>query len=106
MYEFHYKYIKRKYDAKLLFTDTDSLVYEIKTEDAYKDVFEDTGLFDFSCYPQDSNSFDPVNKKVIGKMKDEFKRKIISEFVGLKSKMCSLIIVNSSAYFHKDIRSH
>ena len=33
MYEFHYKYIKRKYDAKLLFTDTDSLVYEIKTED-------------------------------------------------------------------------
>ena len=33
MYKFHYKYIKRKYDAKLLFTDTDSLVYQIKTED-------------------------------------------------------------------------
>ena len=37
MYEFHYKYIKSKFDANLLFTDTDSLVYEIKTEDAYED---------------------------------------------------------------------
>ena len=37
MYEFHYKYIKGKFDAKLLFTDRDSLVYEIKTEDVYED---------------------------------------------------------------------
>ena len=37
MYEFHYRYVKRKYNAGLLFTDTDSLVYEIKTEDAYED---------------------------------------------------------------------
>ena len=40
MYEFHYKYIKNKFDAKLLFTDTDSLVYEIKTEDVYEDFFK------------------------------------------------------------------
>ena len=39
MYEFHYKYIKSKFDAKLLFTDTDSLVYEIKTKDVYEDVY-------------------------------------------------------------------
>ena len=39
MYEFHYKYIKSKFEAKLLFTDTDSLIYEIKTEDVYEDVF-------------------------------------------------------------------
>ena len=47
MYEFHYKYIKRKYDAKLLFTDTDSLVHEIKTDDFYADVYEDKNFFDF-----------------------------------------------------------
>ena len=51
-------------------------------------------MFDFSDYPLNSNSFDSVNKNVIGKMKDEFKGKIISEFVVLKSKMYSLISVN------------
>ena len=94
MYEFHYKYIKSKFDAKLLFTDTYSLVYEIKTKDVYKDFYQDKNLFDFSYYPLDSKFVDPVNKKVIGKMKDEFKGKIISEFVGLKSKMYSLISVD------------
>ena len=53
MYEFHYKYIKSKFDAKLLFTDTDSLVYEIKTEDVYEDFYRDKNLFDFSDYPLD-----------------------------------------------------
>ena len=96
MYEFHYKYIKRKYDAKLLFTDTDSLVYEIKTEDVYENFSEDKRLFDFSNYPEDSKFFDSVNKKVIGKMKDEFKGKIISGFVGLKSKMYSLNDVDNN----------
>ena len=94
MYEFHYKHIKKNFDAKLLFTDTDSLVYEIKTEDVYEDFYQDKNLFDFSDYPLDSKFFDPVNKKVIGKMKDEFKGKIISEFIGLKSKMYSLISVD------------
>ena len=66
MYEFHYKYIKSKY-ANLLFTDTDSLVYEIKTEDIYEDFYKNKSLFDFSDYPQDSMElhpkfFDPVNK--------------------------------------------
>ena len=51
MYEFHYKYIKNKFDAKLLFTETDSLVYEIKTEDVFEDFYVDEDLFDFSEYP-------------------------------------------------------
>ena len=51
-------------------------------------------MFDFSDYPQDSKFFDPANKKVIGEMKVEVKEKIISEFVGLKSNMYSLIYVN------------
>ena len=72
--------------SKLLmykFTDTDSLVYEIKIEDVYKDFYGDKNLFDFSDYPLNSMFFDPDNKKVIGKMKNEFRGKIISEFVGL-----------------------
>ena len=52
-------------------------------------------MFDLSDYPQDSIFFDPVNnKKVIGKTKDKFKGKIITEFVGLKSKMYSLIAID------------
>ena len=88
------KYIKNKIDAKLLLTDTDSLVYEIKSKDVYEDFYEDKKLFDLSDYPLYSKFFDLVNKKVVGKMKDEFKGKIISEFVGLKSKMYSLITVD------------
>ena len=94
IYEFNCKYIKNKFNAKLLFTDTGSLVYEIKTEDVYEDFYDDKNLFDFSDYPLYSKFFDPVNKKVIGKMKYEFKEKMISEFVGLKSKMYSLISVD------------
>ena len=52
-------------------------------------------MFDFGDYPLDSKFFDPVNKKVIGKMKDEFKGKIISKFVGLKSKKYSLISIDN-----------
>ena len=78
-----------------MFTETDSLVYEIETEDVYEDFYKYKNLSDFSNYPQDSKFFHPVNKKVIGKMKDEVKRKIISESVGLKSKMYSLIDVDS-----------
>ena len=95
MYEFHYKYIKNEFDAKLLFTDTDSLIYEFKTKDLYEDFYLDKDLFDLSDYPLHSTFFDLVNKKVIGKMKDEFKGKTISEFADLKSKMCSLISVDN-----------
>ena len=52
-------------------------------------------MFDFGDYPLDSKFFDPVNKKVIGKMEDEFKGKIISKFVGLKSKKYSLISIDN-----------
>ena len=95
MYEFNYKYIESKFDASLLFTDTDSLVYVLKTEDVYESFYKRKNLFNFSNYPQHSQFFDFVNKKVFGRMKDELKGKIISEFVRLKSKMYSLIAVDS-----------
>ena len=91
MYDFHYNYIKQKHDskAKLLFTDTDSLTYEIETSDVYQDFWNDKDKFDNSDYPQDSQYFNTTNKKVIGKFKDEAAGIPITEFVGLRSKMYS-----------------
>ena len=80
MYDFHYSFIKKHFDAELLFTDTDSLTYEIKSEDVYEEFFKHKHLFDFSNYPEDSKFFDPTNKKVIGKMKEESEGKIIGKF--------------------------
>ena len=54
MYEFHYGYVKSKYGekAKLLMTDTDSLMYEIETDDIYKDIAPDVSrLFDMCGFP-------------------------------------------------------
>ena len=96
MFDFHYGYVKLKWDekAKLLFTDTDSLMYEIETEDFYKDVAPDVDeWFDTSNYPTKHPSGIPtgVNKKVIGMFKDEKGGKIVTEFVGLRAKNYSLM---------------
>ena len=74
----------------MLFTDTDSLAYEIKSEDVYKEFYKWKDLFDFSNYSKDSRFYDDTNKKVIGKMKDGYGGVIIDEFIGLKSKMYSI----------------
>ena len=93
MYDFHYNYIKPKYGekAKLLFTDTDSLAYEIETEDFYKDIKDDVKkLFDTSNYPENHPIIQSgLNKKVVGMFKDEAGGKIIEEFVGLRAKLYS-----------------
>ena len=97
MYDFHYNYIKEKYGnkAKLLFTDTDSLTYEIETDDVYRDFWNDKDRFDNSEYPESSPYFDKTNKKVIGKFKDEACSIPITEFIGLRSKMHSYIKDNN-----------
>ena len=56
----------------MLFTNTDSLACEIKSEDVYEEFFKHKDLFDFSNYPKDWTFLDEANKKVISKMKDEF----------------------------------
>ena len=94
MYDFHYNYIKPKYgdNAKLLFTDTDSLAYLIETEDFYRDISSDVkSKFDTSNYPKNhpSGILTGVNKKVIGIFKDEAAGKQIAEFVGLRAKLYS-----------------
>ena len=90
MYDFHYNFLKKNFDAELLFTDTDSLAYEIKSENVYDEFFKWKYLFDFSNYSKDSKFYHDSNKKVIGKMKDEMGGIIINEFIGLKSKMYAL----------------
>ena len=97
MYDFHYNYIIPKYGnkAKLLFTDTDSFLYEIETEDFYKDISGDVrDRFDTSDYPEGHPSGIPtgINKKVLGMFKDEAAGKIIKEFVGLRAKLYSYIM--------------
>ena len=96
MYDFHYNYIKWKYGdkAKLLFTDTDSLTYEIETPDAYADFIQNKDIFDNSDYNKKSPFYFDHNKKVIGKFKDEAAGIPVTEFVGLRSKMYSYTLDN------------
>ena len=93
IYDFHYGYILPKYgkNQKLLFTDTDSLCYEIETEDFYEDISNDVeGYFDTSNIPKDHPSgIQGKNNKVPGMMKDEAGGIIIEEFVGLRAKLYS-----------------
>ena len=97
MYDFHYRYVKSTYGerARLLFTDTDSLCYEITTADIYADMLADADQFDTSDYPTDHPNFSLANKKVLGKFKDETAGKPIIEFVGLRAKMYSILLEGS-----------
>ena len=96
MYDFHYNYIKSKYGdkAKLLFTDTDSLTYEIETKDVYQDFWNDKDRFDNNDYNKESPFYNTANKKVLGKYKDETAGVPVVEFVGLRSKMYSYVTDN------------
>ena len=66
------------------------LLTQTMSENVYEEFFEWKNLFDFSNYSKDIKYFDETNKKVIGKMKDEFGGVIVDKFVGLKSKMYSI----------------
>ena len=81
MYDFHYTFIRKHFDAKLLLTYTDSLTFEIKSEDVYEECFKHKYLFDFSNYPKDSKFFYQANKKNIGRMKDKSEGKIIDDLL-------------------------
>ena len=74
----------------LLTQNTNSLAYEIKSENVYKKFYKWKDFFDSSNYSKDSRFYDESNKKIIGKMKDEYDGVIIDEFIVLKSKMCSI----------------
>ena len=105
IYDFHYKYMipKFKENQQLLFTDTDSLCYEITKVDFYKEIKPDiNSKFDTSDLDKNNKfGFPQVNKKVLGLMKDEFGGKIALEFVGLRSKMYCLLLENNNENIKK-----
>lgn len=92
MYDFFYNVLRARYGRKceLLYTDTDSLLLEVETEDFYSDMAERMDLYDTSDYPADHPLHSDVNKKVLGKMKDEFAGVPIEEVVCLRAKAYSI----------------
>ena len=94
MYHFHYNVIRKFYGDRcsLLFTDTDSLMYEIYTDDVYEDLSRFASYFDFSNYPSDHFLHSKDRAKIPGTFKDETASKPIKAFVGLKSKMYAFVM--------------
>ena len=101
MYELHYDYIKNKYGNKskllLLFKDTDSLMYEIKTEDLYENFSNNKEMF--LTIPLSQNKYqNDSNKLVVVKMKIETAGVAVEEFVGLKLKMYLYLVDDNSEH--------
>ena len=80
----------RKFNTRLLFTDTDSLCYELHAKNPYKIMYKYKELFDLNNFPVSSKYCCSDNRKVVGKTKDEYGGKSILKFLGLKSKMSSI----------------
>ena len=93
MYDLYYNILKKKYGdrCRLLYTDTDSLLIEIQTEDVFADMAATADLYDTSDYPKDHPLYSATNKTVLGKMKDECAGAPIAENVGLRPKMYSIL---------------
>ena len=80
--DFYYNYINQKYpDSTLLFTNTDSPTYQIQTVNVYNDFYANNHLFEFSGYGKKSQFYNDENKKVIGKMKDSWKGKLLKSLL-------------------------
>ena len=106
MYQFWHDHLKNKYNNKveLIYTDTDSFIIQVETDDIYKDMLENKNLYDSSEYPINHPNYHIINRKVLSKIKDELKSKIITELIRLKPKMYSFdytdnnIIINKCEY--------
>ena len=108
MYAFHYDFMKKIFNHfKLLFTDTDSLCYEICNENPYEKFYEHREYLDLSNYSKKSKYFCNNNKKVLGKIKDGYGANVIKEFIGLRSKMYSILDTkNNEKSTHKGHNSY
>ena len=93
MFDFHYNVMKKHFNCFVLYSDTDSLLYEIKHTDFYEELATNDELrqhFDLSTYPTDHFLYSVENKMVT--LKDELAGEPIEEFVGLKPKMYSILV--------------
>ena len=92
MYDFYYNNLKVRYGPRcdLVYTDTDSLLLNIQTDDVYQDMNEVKWLYDTSNYPKHHPPYHATNKKVLGKMKDKCGGEPIEEVVALRPKMYSI----------------
>ena len=114
MYRFHYQVMLPMYTTvkpiygsrgwtehqsklKLLFTDTDSLCYEVETEDMYADMQKINHLLDTADYPSTHSLFSTKNAKVLGKFKDECHGVPPLHFVGLRPKLYSILVTEDEA---------
>ena len=106
MYEFHHDYMVPKYgeNIKLCYMDTDSYVYDIKTDDLYKDIAEDVEKRFDTSGSKDRPLPVGKNKKVIGLIKDESGGEIMKEFVSLRPKMYSYRVDNTEPKKCKGIK--
>jgi DNA polymerase type B, organellar and viral len=117
MYQFHYRTMVPLYTVvkpdgrhecklRLLFTDTDSLCYEVESKDLYRDMRIIQDHLDTSEYPVTHPLYSPVNAKVIGKFKDECHGVSPLHFVGLRPKLYSLLVSGDEAKLRaKGVRS-
>ena len=100
MYKFYYDTLKTRYGSKinLCYTDTDSLLIQVQTDDINADLIDMADQFDFSDYPINHPVRQAIgeekvkaNKKIPGLFKDEVNGAIIVEFIGLRPKMYSIL---------------
>ena len=110
MYNFYYNVLKQRYggNCRLLYTDTDSLVVDVSTEDVYEDFRQEDMKqhFDFSEYPKDHPNYDPTNAKVLGKFKCETNGVPMSEWVALKAKMYAFKVGEKEKVTGKGVPKH
>ena len=101
MYRFHYKEMVAKYGnrVKQTYTDTDSFIHKIETENLYNDIALNLDAYGTSDYPSDHPLYSRTNAKVLRKFKDECASLAVQEFVELRSKMYSILLPGGKAKF-------
>ena len=107
MWSFWYEWLKPRFgkNVTLAYTDTDSLVYTIQSETDPSAILRGDSaqsMFDTSDLPKNNPHYSEVNKKILGKFKDEAKGCAIAEFVGLRPKLYAMLLDGDQLAAHGD----